>query len=61
MKDIIEYLKTKLEWIDEFLREFSDFLSNDSLARLGIYKQALKECLGLLMSQAEKKAKKSSK
>ena len=38
-------LLTRIEFIDEFLRNFGSFLSNESLNALNAYKKALQEIL----------------
>jgi len=40
-----EMLLTRIEFIDEFLRHFGGFLSNDSLNAINAYKQALQDIL----------------
>ena len=40
-----EVLLTRIEFIDEFLRHFGGFLSNDSLNAINAYKQALQDIL----------------
>ena len=40
-----EMLLTRIEFIDEFLRHFGSFLSNDSLNAINAYKQALQDIL----------------
>jgi len=54
-KKLEDMLKERIETLDWFLREFSEFLSNESLARIGIYKRALGEVLAIIESRKKEK------
>ena len=57
-KKLEELIEKRIAWIDDFLRDFSDFLSTESLGRIGIYKQALNEVLTIIRELKPKKEKK---
>jgi len=55
-KKLEKLIENRLAWIDDFLRDFSEFLSTESLLRIGIYKKALEEVLRIIKAKkAEKK------
>jgi len=60
-KKLEQMIAERIAWLDEFLRNFSSFLSTESLNRIGIYKQALAEVLQIMKGLEEKKKEKKSK
>ena len=60
-KKLEQMIAERIAWLDEFLRNFSSFLSTESLNRIGIYKQALTEVLQVMRSIEEKKKEKKTK
>ncbi len=51
IESMVFCIDARLEFLDRFLREFSELLSNESLHMLGAYKKALQEAKKIISGE----------